>query len=145
MPNVTGMDLLKIAAANPDATVPPEGLELLSRKGQAKRNKFGAVRCEFEGMKFASKAEMRRWGDLRLLEMTGQISDLEFQPEFKLHAGVKYRADFRYIENGKTVCEDVKGGGKKGGSRGTVTPVFRIKWKQVQELYPDIDWRLIET
>lgn len=140
MPNVTGMDLLKIAAANPDATVPPEGLELLNGK-QAKRNKFGAVRVTFEDMKFDSKAELRRYGELRYLELAGQISNLEVQPVYQLHAGVKYRADFRYIENGKTVCEDVKGGGK----RGTVTPVFRMKWKQAQELYPDIDWRLIET
>lgn len=102
-----------------------------------KRNKFNAQRCEFNGLKFDSKAEMRRYGDLRLLELTGQISVLEVQPVFELHAGVKYRGDFRYIENGKTICEDVK-------SKPTATASFKIKWKQVKELYPDVDFRIIE-
>jgi hypothetical protein len=134
MPNITGMDLLKIAAANPDATVPPEGLELLTGKRQGK-NKYNAVKVDFDGMRFDSKAEMRRYGELRYMELAGQISNLEVQPVFKLHAGVKYRADFRYQENGKTVCEDVKG---------VETPAFRIKWKQAQELYPDVTWRLLK-
>jgi len=113
------------------------GGELPDDTKDAKRNKFNAVRCEFNGIHFDSKAEMRRYGDLRLLELTGQISALEVQPVFELHAGVKYRGDFRYIENGKTICEDVK-------SKPTATASFKIKWKQVKELYPDVDFRIIE-
>lgn len=103
----------------------------------SKRNKFNAQRCEFNGLKFDSKAEMRRYGDLRLLELTGQISALEVQPVFELHAGVKYRGDFRYIENGQTIVEDVK-------SKPTATSTFKMKWKQVKERYPTIDFRIIE-
>lgn len=133
MPNITGMDLLKIAAANPDATVPPEGLELLNGK-QAKRNKFGEVRVTFDDMKFDSKAEMARYSVLRYMELMGEISQLDVHPVFQLHAKVKYVADFRYVEQGKTIVEDVKG---------VETAVFRVKWKQVRELYPDIDFRIV--
>ncbi len=103
----------------------------------SKRNKFNAVRVEFQGLKFDSKAEMARYGDLRLLELSGQISGLKVQPVFELHAGVKYRADFRYTENGRVIVEDVK-------SKPTATPSFKIKWKQVQELHPEIEFRIIE-
>lgn len=44
MPKITGNDILKIALANPHVTVPPEALDALK---PAKRNKYGAVACEF--------------------------------------------------------------------------------------------------
>lgn len=137
MPSVTTMDILKIAAANPEVTVPADGLELLGK--QTRRNKYGAVRVQFDDLKFDSKAEMRRYGELRLLEITGQIDNLELQPVYLLPGGIKYKGDFRYTEHGQTVVEDVKGG------KGTQTRVFINKWKQVKELYPDVVWRLVET
>lgn len=139
MPNITGMDLLKIAAANPDATVPPEGLELLNGKQAKGKNKYGNQWTEFDNHRFQSKAEMRRYADLRLLVLGGKISKLELQPVYKLPGGIKYKGDFRYVENGVTIVEDVK----SEATRKIRT--FINKWKQVQELYPDIDWRLIET
>jgi len=138
MPNVTGMDLLKIAAANPDATVPPEGLELLNGK-QAKRNKYGNQWTEFDNHRFQSKAEMRRYADLRLLVMSGHISSFELQPVYKLPGGIKYKGDFRYTENGVTIVEDVKSIATRQNR------TFINKWKQCQELYPNVVWRLIET
>lgn len=126
-------DVLKIALANPDVIVPPEAIGK-----PAKRNKFGNVPVVFDNIRFDSKAEMVRYSDLRLLELTGHISDLETQPVFVLTAGVKYKGDFRYIEAGKVIVEDVKGG------KATQTRVFLNKWKQVKFLYPDIDFRLIE-
>lgn len=104
----------------------------------AKRNKFGAVRVKLDDMTFDSKAEMARWGELRLLELSGRITDLEFHPVYILTAGVRYEADFRYIEAGGTVVEDVKGG------KATQTQAFRNKWKQVKVLYPDVEFRLVE-
>jgi hypothetical protein len=133
-----GDDALKIARDNPEVILPPEAIEYLAGKGKRKGNKFNAVRCEFQGMKFDSKAEMARYGDLRLLELNGHISDLETQPVFVLTAGVKYKGDFRYIEAGKVIVEDVKGG------KATQTRVFLNKWKQVKVLYPDVEFRLIE-
>lgn len=127
-------DVLKIALANPDVIVPPEALN----GGKAKKNKFNAVKCEWLGIKFDSKKEMARFGQLRLLELTGQITGLQLQPVFVLTAGVKYKADFRYTEDGKTVVEEIKGG------KATQTRVFLNKWKQAKFLYPEIDFRLIE-
>ena len=131
MAKITGDDILKIALANPDVVVPPEALDTKA----AKRNKYNAVKCEFDGLKFASKAEMARYGELRLLQMTGHIRDLKTQPVFHLAGKVRYIADFRYVENGCVIVEDVKG---------VETPAFRIKWKQVQELNPTIDFRIVK-
>ena len=138
MARITGEDILKIALANPDVIVPPEALEAGKAK---KRSKYGNVPCEFMGLKFASKAESRRYGELRLLELNKEISQLEAQPVYLLTGGVKYKGDFQYVENGKTICEDVKGGKKAG--KGTQTRVFINKWKQVKELYPSIEFRII--
>ena len=62
---------------------------------------------------FDSYAEAVRYGELRLLEKAGQITDLVCQPRFDLlvkEAKIgAYVGDFRYTENGKTVIEDLKG------------------------------------
>lgn len=133
----TPFEILQIAAANDQVHVPAEGLELLTQKGKGK-NKYGAVRCDFDGYRFDSKAEMRRYGDLRLLELTGAITNLKVKPVFQLAGGVKYIADFGYTENGQAIIEDVKGG------RATITPAFRIKWKQAIERNPDIKFVIVE-
>ena len=138
MAKITGEDILKIALANPDVIVPPEALE--AGKAKASKSKYHNVRCEWDGMKFDSKKEMARYADLRLLELTGHISQLKVQPVYILTAGVKYKGDFQYIENGKTICEDVKSGEKAG--KGTQTRVFLNKWKQAKVLYPQIEFRI---
>ena len=46
-----------------------------------------------------------------------------------------YKADFQYIENGKTIVEDVKG---------METKDFKLKKKILEYKYPDIDFRLIK-
>lgn len=138
---------LEVARNNPEVTIPQEGLDYLAGKGKKKGNKFGAVKVQYGELKFDSKAEMARYGELRLLELAHQIKDLKLQPKFILTGGVGYRGDFQYIENGKMVVEDVKGA-KKGKSnkarRGTITQSFINKWKQVKELFPNIEFRLIE-
>ncbi len=86
--------------------------------------KYRNVPVIVDGVRFASKKEARRYGELRLLERTGQIIDLRLQPRYPLKVnGVKIGAivpDFAYIENGEPVEEDVK-------SPITITPIF--KWK----------------
>lgn len=92
----------------------------------------------YDGIRFASKAEMRRYVDLRLLERAGHIRDLEVQPAFPIEVinigngeatqvGV-YKADFRYfnVDHGGTVVEDVKG---------MSTVVYRLKKRLVEALY----------
>lgn len=133
-------NLAAIALANPDVSVPAADQAALEAAAKGKRtNKYGNKKVVVDGIKFDSQAEMQHWFDLSILERAGQIRNLELQPEYKLPGGVTYRADFRYEANGMTIVEDVK-------SPATAKEKsFRIKWKQAQELYPDIEWRLVTT
>ena len=83
-------------------------------------NKYGNKKVVWDDIDFDSLKEARRYKELILLEQTGHISDLELQKEYELipsqringrvvERAVKYRADFVYKENGKTVVEDTKG------------------------------------
>ena len=102
-----------------------------------KRNKFNAVKKEIDGITFDSAKEAKRYSELKFMVSAGQISDLECHPKYELYAGITYKPDFRYIENGKTVCEDVK-------SKPTKTRDFIMRWKMAKELYEAIDWRMID-
>lgn len=96
------------------------------------RSKYGAVKTQIDGRVFASKAEAKRYAQLKELERIGEIDSLELQPRYELAPGVKfsdasratpalrYVGDFRYRDHlGRLVVEDVKGG--------PVTEGFRIK------------------
>ncbi len=87
------------------------------------RNKYGAKRTNG----YASKREHKRAQELKLLELSGEITDLREQVPFTLiekqvgERACKYVADFVYRDhNGVTVVED---------SKGFRDPVFRIKRK----------------
>lgn len=90
------------------------------------KNKFGNIETVVDGLKFHSKKEANRFGQLKLLQRSGKISDLRLQPSFDLFVcGTKicrYIADFQYVENGLVIVEDVK-------SSATTTPVYRLKKK----------------
>lgn len=79
------------------------------------RHKYRARPVTIDGIRFASKAEGKRYTELKLLERAGEIKALELQPRYPLNVqGTKvgeYRADFTYVETrtGKRVIEDVKG------------------------------------
>ena len=75
----------------------------------AKKHKYFAQPTIVDGIKFASAKEARRYGELKLLQVAGKISALELQPRYKLIIEETYVADFRYVERGETVIEDVKG------------------------------------
>lgn len=85
-------------------------------------SKFGNVATVVDGIRFHSKREAARYGELRWLESQGQISELELQVGFELDVNgvhiTKYIADFRYLENGQRIVED---------SKGARTPVFAMK------------------
>lgn len=85
-------------------------------------SKYGAKKVQIDGITFSSKAEAKRYSELKLLERAGHITNLELQPKFDLVPSVKYAgaarakpalryvADFRYVDHlGKTIVEDVKG------------------------------------
>ncbi len=97
---------------------------------EAKPSKYRAVKVTVDGITFDSKAEARRYGELKLLEKGGYIRQLELQPEFEfILDGVKifkYRADFRYFEGQTRVVEDVKG---------VRTAAYRLKKKLIEAAF----------
>lgn len=108
-------------------------------------NKYRNKKVIVEDYVFDSKKEGNRYKELRLLERAGEISNLELQPRFLLQDSFKkngrtfrkieYIADFKYIENGKTIVEDVKG---------MQTDVFKLKHKIFEKVYPDLELRIIK-
>lgn len=76
-------------------------------------NKYGAIRTRDPldvSRSFDSQGEAARAAMLRLLERAGEISCLQFQVTYHLtDAQISYRADFVYVEKGRTVAEDFKG------------------------------------
>ena len=99
------------------------------------KRKYGNKKIEIDGVKFDSLKEAKRYWYLQLLEVLGEIKDLELQPKFELIKSVKfagtdrakpairYFADFAYTDvlTGKRIIEDVK-------SKITrESPVYRMK------------------
>jgi hypothetical protein len=82
-------------------------------------NKYRNKKIEHDGHKFDSQKEFLRYLDLKLLLANGLISNLRLQQPYVLipsqkgglrnELPMKYKADFVYEENGKTVIEDCKG------------------------------------
>lgn len=80
-------------------------------------SKYNNTRTIVDGIKFDSKAEARRYKELKLLEQAGYIADLQRQVKYELipkqggERSVNYYADFVYLEvkTGIKVVEDVKG------------------------------------
>lgn len=92
------------------------------------RHKYNAVATELDGLRFDSKAEARRYADLKLLQRAGEVVFFLRQVPFDLPGGVKYRVDYCiFWADGRVTFEDVKG---------MTTPMFTLKKKQVEALYP---------
>lgn len=109
--------------------------------------KYGNVKTTIDGHVFDSKAEARYYQALRLLEQTGDISNLVMQPKYELQpafrdthgkwqAAIHYIADFEFIEQGKTIAVDVKG---------MVTQAFAMKAKLFKYKFRDIELRIIKV
>ena len=107
-------------------------------------NKYRNKKITVDDYIFDSIQESRRYKELKLLLRAGKIQDLELQPHFllqesfkkngKTYRKIEYIADFKYIENGKTIVEDVKG---------LQTDVFKIKHKLFEKKYPELELRII--
>ena len=101
-----------------------------------KRNKFNARKTVVDGIVFHSAAEANRYKILKILEKAGHIRALKLQVPFIYYCIIEesldykkiftYYADFMYIENEKTIIEDVKG---------MKTPVYRLKKKLIEAYY----------
>ena len=100
-----------------------------------RKSKYNAIPTYVNGIRFASKREAARYGQLLLRLQAGEITDLTLQPAFKFPCGIKYIADFKYTEKGKVVYEDVKG---------MEPPAFRLKMRCFKYHYPAEDLRIVK-
>ena len=85
------------------------------------RNKYGARKVTVDGIRFDSLKEARLYRDLKVLEKTGVIRDLQLQVPFELiptqkdekgkviERKVVYKADFTYFAGDTFVVVDAKG------------------------------------
>ena len=93
------------------------------------KNKYGAETTAVDNIKFDSKAEARRYGELKLLERAREIFDLQIHPRYKIfissHFICDVELDFAYIDrrDGRRHHEDVKG---------KDTPMSKLKRKMVE-------------
>ncbi len=103
-------------------------------------SKYRAKPTFCDGIRFASKKEAGRYQELLLLQRAKKIRELVLQQPYPMIVNGRkicvYVGDFEYFdtETGRTICEDVKG---------IRTPVYKLKRKLFQALYPTIEHREI--
>ena len=107
-------------------------------KKLSKPSKYHSSKTYVDGIKFDSKREAERYGELKLLEKSGAITDLQLQVRFELYPkhvctgstvpASYYKADFVYTDaqTGKRVVEDAKG---------FKTAEYKRKKKQMRQRY----------
>lgn len=92
-------------------------------ESKKKPNKYRNKPVIVDGIRFASKLEAKRYGELKMLERAGKIT-FQMQVAYDLDINnvhiTRYVADFvvYWIETGVTVVEDTKG---------VETPEYKIK------------------
>ena len=110
-------------------------------------SKYNNKRITIDGITFDSLAEERRYRELRLLWRANQIDELKVHPSYELepkftdasgkkHRSVTYIGDFEYQQDGKTICEDVKG---------VETAVFRLKAELMARRYPNVMLKIVRA
>lgn len=113
---------------------------------EVKPNKLRNVPTTVDGIRFDSKAESERYSELLTMERAGLIRDLKLQPVYLLlesftdafgrkHRAALYIGDFKYIQDGQIICEDVKG---------HPTAVFALKWKLAIRAYPNVRFEVVK-
>lgn len=92
------------------------------------RNKYRAKRTIRQDRTFDSKLEARYFDKLKLLQQAGEVDFFLCQVPFHLPGKTVYRADFMiFYSDGKVRVVDCKG---------IETETFKLKKRQVEELYP---------
>lgn len=96
------------------------------------RLKYRNTPTTLGGLRFASRAEAKRYGELLLLERAGFITNIVCQPKFKLVVnGIlvgSYVGDFQYHQDNGIVVEDVK-------SPATRTTTYKLKRALMKAVY----------
>jgi hypothetical protein len=112
-------------------------------KKLSKKNKFGANKAEYKSRLYDSTKERDYAIQLDWLKKTGEIAF--WKPQIKIKIEINgificyYKVDFEVIFPGGTYSEyhEVK-------SEGTMTDLWRLKWKLVKALYPNYKFVLIK-
>lgn len=103
-----------------------------------KPTKYGNVKTVIDGIKFDSTKEATFYGRLKMMKLSGQITDFICQPKFTYYVSFlandrkfgydrKYIADFKVIfPDGRIEIWDVKG---------FRTSIYKQKKKIVEKLY----------
>ena len=107
-----------------------------------RRHKYGAKQVIIDGHVFPSKAEARKYVELKLLWRAGEVLEIELQPKFELQPGfrhqgkailpITYTADFRVTyADGRVEVIDVKG---------VRTQQYQLRKKMLLYRYPEINF-----
>jgi len=109
-----------------------------------KKTKYNNKITKLDGIKFHSRKESVRYGQLKVYEKGGLISDLRLQVSYELipklvingkaERAIKYIADFVYFDtvHKVEVVEDVKG---------MITDIFKLKYR-LMKLIHNIDIKI---
>jgi hypothetical protein len=129
------------ALSTPRETEVITAKEYREQKAAKRGNKFGARKTVVDGETFASKAEADRWCNLKLFQHARQLRGLGRQPEYDLKVNGqlvgRYKPDFVYIQSGRTVCEDVKGG--------PIREADSLRMRLFCACYPQIELRIVDA
>ena len=90
------------------------------------KHKFGAKRCEREGIKFPSRLERACFDHLTFLQNQGVFHHFHRQACFDLPGGVRHYVDFMVIADDGVIYIESKGRDLAQG---------RLKRKQCEDLY----------
>jgi len=92
------------------------------------KHKYRAKPKKVDNIHFHSSKEANYYGQLKMLQKAGEIDFFLQQVPFILPGGIKYKLDFmEFWKDGTIKYVDIKG---------YMTPVSKIKIKQVEDLYP---------
>jgi hypothetical protein len=115
-------------------------LQLPPGRGPAlgKPNKYRNAITMADGIRFDSKAEARRYRELKLLKAAGEIQWFNRQPSFVIARGARYIPDFIVCgKDGVLWVEDVKSPVTAKNS------TFVLKAKLFTEQYPTLELRIV--
>ena len=109
-------------------------------KYSSSRSKYGAKKTIVDGIKFDSKWEAERYGQLKAMEKAMFIRDLELQVPYDLIVNdikiCKYIADFRYKkESNHTITDDEYYIEVVEDTKGFETQEFKLKKKLMKALH----------
>ena len=106
------------------------------------KNKYNNVKTKIGDVTFDSKKEAAKYNELKLLEKSGVIKNLQRQVRFEIvpkqpnERAAYYVADFVYeTSEGKKICEDVKSAITRQN------PVYVLKRKLFKNIYKDYEFR----